>query len=103
MIDIKYYENGTLKIKSVQEDDSSFRYRAIMGDDSITLKFTLAEAIEFPVGTFVEFQGSTYTLTSPENWSRYGNQNIEYTMLLNGVSATLGKYKLRNLQDNVAS
>ena len=100
MIDIKYYENGTLKIKSVQEDDSSFRYRAIMGDDSITLKFVLAEAIEFPVGTFVEFQGSTYTLTSPENWSRYGNQNIEYTMLLNGVSATLGKYKLRNLQDN---
>ena len=100
MIDIKYYENGTLKIKSVQEDDGSFRYRAIMGDDSITLKFTLAEAIEFPVGTFVEFQGSTYTLTSPENWSRYGNQNIEYTMLLNGVSATLGKYKLRNLQDN---
>ncbi len=100
MIDIKYYENGTLKTKSVQEDDSSFRYRAIMGDDSITLKFMLAEAIEFPVGTFVEFQGSTYTLTSPENWSRYGNQNIEYTMLLNGVSATLGKYKLRNLQDN---
>ena len=100
MIDIKYYENGTLKIKSVHEDDGSFRYRAIMGDDSITLKFTLAEAIEFPVGTFVEFQGSTYTLTSPENWSRYGNQNIEYTMLLNGVSATLGKYKLRNLQDN---
>lgn len=99
MITIKYYDNGALKTKSVQEDDSSFRYRAIMGDDSITLKFTLAEAIDFPVGTFVEFQGSTYTLTSPENWSRYGNQNIEYTMLLNGISATLGKYKLRNQQD----
>ena len=92
MITLHY--NGT----SIQvlEDDSSFRYKTIMGENSITLKFSLNEAIDFPVGTYIVFENITYTLTSPEKWSRRGNDNIEYTMVLEGVQSSLDKYKLRN-------
>lgn len=94
---ITLYYNGT----SIQvlEDDSSFRYKTIMGENSITLKFSLNEAIDFPVGTYIVFENITYTLTSPEKWSRRGNDNIEYTMVLEGVQSSLDKYKLRNPVD----
>lgn len=91
-----HYNGTTLQ---VQEDDSSYRYKAIMGDNSVTLKFSLDVAIDFPVGTYIVFDNTTYTLTSPENWNRRGNENIEYTMLLEGVQSSLKKYKLRNQQD----
>lgn len=91
-----HYNGTTLQ---VQEDDSSFRYKAIMGDNSVTLKFSLNEAIDFPVGTYIMFDSVRYTLTSPEKWNRHGSENIEYTMVLEGVQSSLKKYKLRNQQD----
>lgn len=91
-----YYNNTSI---DVQEDDSTFRYRSIMGDCYVTLKFSLNKAIDFPVGTYIIYQGCTYTLASPQNWKRYGNQNIEYTLTLTGEQDVLKKYKLRNPQD----
>lgn len=95
MVTIHY--NGTTI--NVQEDDSTFRYRSIMGECYVTLKFQLNKAIDFPVGTFIVYQGRTYTLTSPEHWTRWGVHNIEYTLTLHGEQEVLKKYKLRNLQD----
>lgn len=91
-----HFNNTTL---DVLPDDSSFRYRAIMGEDSVTLKFALNRAIDFPIGTWMTFQGDTYTLTSPERWTRKGKEHIEYTLILDGRQAVLKKFKLRNQQD----
>ena len=91
-----HFNNTTL---DVIPDDGSFRYRAIMGDDSVTLKFALNRAIDFPIGTWMTFQGDTYTLTSPERWTRKGNEHVEYTLVLDGRQAVLKKFKLRNQQD----
>ncbi len=95
MVTIHY--NGTTI--NVQEDDSTFRYRSIMGECYVTLNFQLDKAIDFPVGTYIVYQGRTYTLTSPEHWKRWGVHKIEYTLTLHGEQEALKKYKLRNLQD----
>lgn len=91
-----YYNGGSI---NVQEEDSTFRYRSIMGECYVTLNFQLNKAIDFPVGTYIVYQGRTYTLTSPEHWKRWGVHNIEYTLTLHGEQEALKKYKLRNLQD----
>lgn len=94
---VTLYYNGTSI--DIQEDDSSYRYRTLMGEDSITLKFALNEAIDFPVGTHMTFQGRTYTLTSPESWRRMGRSYLEYTLILESEASRLANYKLINQQD----
>lgn len=95
---VTIYYNGTSI--EVQENDSTFRYRGIMGDYYVTLNFSLNKAIDFPVGAYIIYQGRTYTLSSPEHWKRWGEQNIEYTMTLTSAAQdAMKKYKLRNLQD----
>lgn len=94
---VTLYYNGTSI--NIQEDDSSYRYRTLMGEDSITLKFALNEAIDFPVGTYMTFQGRTYTLTSPESWRRIGRSHLEYTLILESEASRLANYKLINQQD----
>ena len=93
------YDNAGKELIDIQPDDATFRYRAIMGDCYVALKFSLNRAIDFPVGTHIVWQGSTYTLTSPEDWKRWGEQKIEYTLTLNGEQSVLRKYKLRNPED----
>ncbi len=43
-------------LATVEVDDKSYRYRAIMGDDA----FSTAEHLEIPLGSFVDFQGEHY-------------------------------------------
>lgn len=95
---IKLYYNDTWK--EVNINDSSFRYRALMSDDIVTLNFSLNEALDFPVGTYIEYQGMTYTLTSPERWTRRSKDHLEYSLTFEGPSAELRKYKIRNRSDN---
>lgn len=83
----------------VQPDDSSYRYRAIMGDDSLTLKFALNIAIEVPLGSYVEYDGVKYILSTPATWKRISKDYIEYTLVLYGPQEALKKYRLRNPQD----
>jgi hypothetical protein len=46
-------------------DDRSYRYRAIRGEHSLTLYYSLPEHVEIPLGAWCEFQGEIYTLGSP--------------------------------------
>lgn len=47
-------------LATVEVDDKSYRYKAIMGDDALTLYFSTAEHLEIPLGSFVDFQGGHY-------------------------------------------
>ncbi len=83
----------------VIENDNSYRYRAIMGEHSLTLHFSMPEFIEIPVGAYCEFQGQTYTLEKPENFKKNGSREFEYTIIMDSAQTKLGKYKLRNTVD----
>lgn len=90
------FNNKTLKL---HEDDSSYRYRALMEKPTLTLKFSMPEFIEIPVGAWCEYQGEIYTLNKPENFKKQGSRRLEYTLTLGDPSELLGEYKVRNNVD----
>lgn len=91
-----HYNDTTLDVHVSEE---SYRYRSIMGEHSLTLKFSLPEYIEFPIGTWCEYMAVKYTLEVPANFKKHGNRNFEYTLLMQSVQVQLGRYKLRNTVD----
>lgn len=91
-----YFNDTSL---DVHESEESYRYRSIMGEHSLTLKFSMPEYIEFPIGTWCEYMAVKYTLEVPANFKKHGNRNFEYTLLMQSVQVQLGRYKLRNTVD----
>ena len=83
----------------VEVDDTSNRYRQLMQKPVLTLKFSLPEYIDFPVGTWCVFQNQTYTLNSEKNLTKNGKRNITYNMTLGGDEDNLALYKMRNSVD----
>lgn len=83
-------------ILDVQVDDTSYRYRAILQGDKVYLYFSLTEHVEIPTYSYIEFQGQRYTLWKPENLTKNGERNLEYTVELWGNWEILSrtKYKL---------
>jgi hypothetical protein len=77
-------------------DDNSYRYRAIKGEHSLTLYYSLPEHIEIPLGAWCEFQAEIYTLERPENFTKHGTRNFEYTLIMEAAQAKLKKYKFRD-------
>ena len=88
------------KTKSIQESDSSYRYRALMAKPQLVLKFSLTEYIEFPIGTWCEYQNERYCLNQPQNIKKNGTRNIEYTFNMGGDEDKLSVYKIRNSIDH---
>lgn len=83
----------------VQESDDSYRYRSLMGDHNLTLKFSLPEYVEIPVGAWCEYMAIRYTLASPANITKNGTRDIEYTLIMESAQYQLNRYKLRNTVD----
>ena len=91
-----HFNNTTLDI---QEEDDSYRYRSLMGEHNLTLKFSLNEYVEIPIGTWCEFMAIKYTLEAPANIKKNGTRDIEYTLIMESAQNQLGRYKLRNTVD----
>ncbi len=70
-----------------------------MGDNGLTLYFSLAEYVEIPVGSWCEFQGERYTLLKAEDFIMHHTRNFEYTVSMSSDGARLAWYKLRNPVD----
>ena len=95
---MKIYNGDTL-VLDVAVDDVSYRYRAIMGKNTLVLNFSIPKHVEIPTGSHCEFQGETYTLVKPENLKMVHTRNFEYTVEMHSSQASLSKYKLRNIVD----
>ena len=95
---MKIYNGDTL-VLDVAVDDDSYRYRAIMGKNTLVLNFSIPKHVEIPTGSHCEFQGETYTLAKPENLKMVHTRNFEYTVEMHSSQASLSKYKLRNIVD----
>ena len=91
-----HFNDTTLDI---HESDESYRYRSLMGEHNITLKFFLAEYVEFPIGAWCEYMAVRYTLETSANFKKNGTRNFEYTLIMESVQSQLGRYKLRNTVD----
>jgi hypothetical protein len=78
-------------------NDDSYRYRAIKGENSLTLYYSLPEHVEIPLSAWCEFQGEVYTLERPENFKKHGTRNFEYTLIMDAAQVRLKKYKFRDI------
>lgn len=83
----------------VQESDDSYRYRSLMGEHNLTLKFSLPEYVEIPIGAWCEYMAIRYTLAAPANIKKNGTRDIEYTLIMESAQYQLNRYKLRNTVD----
>ncbi|KAB3684421.1 hypothetical protein F9954_01305 [Bacteroides stercoris] len=93
------YNNAGSKVLEIEVDDNSYRNRAVMGDNSLTLYYSLPEHVEIPVGSYCEFQGETFTLKRPENFKMKHKRLFEYTVLFDPPEANAKVWKFRNPVD----
>lgn len=96
---MKIYNGDTLVI-DVNVDDDSYRYRAVMGENTLVLKFSLPQHVEIPVGSYCKFQDETYTLIKPENLKMNHTRSFEYIVEMHSSQSSLSKYKFRNTVDS---
>lgn len=80
----------------VMPDDNSYRHRAIMGDNALTLYFSLAQHVEIPVGAYCEHGGERYTLMHPESLKMHHTRHFDYTIELEGEQGKMSIWKFRN-------
>lgn len=83
----------------VMPDDNSYRHRAIMGDNALTLYFSLAQHVEIPVGAYCEHGGERYTLMRPEALKMQHTRHFDYTLELEGEQGKMSIWKFRNTVD----
>lgn len=76
--------------------DDSYRYRTIMGEHTLNLKFSLPGYYEIPIGTYCEYQGQMYTLETPENIKKNGERKFDYDLVFQSAQYQLSKFMLRN-------
>ena len=80
--------------------DDSYRYRLVMGEHTLNLKFSLPGYKEIPIGTYCEFpegSGQKYTLETPENIKKNGEANFDYDLVFQSDQFKLTKFMLRNI------
>lgn len=77
-------------------NDDSYRYRAIKGENALTLRFDSTEFVDIPVGAWAEYLGDRYELMSPENFKKNGTRKFEYTLILESEQSKLKKYKFKD-------
>ena len=96
---MKIYSNKQSLLLDIEVDDNSYRTRAIQGDHNVTLYFSTAEHVEIPVGSYIEFQGETYTLERPEALKMYHTRKYEYTITFESPQAKAKVWMFRNPVD----
>lgn len=92
------YNNGT-PVLNIEVDDNSYCYKSIMGENALTLYFSLAEHVEIPVGSYCTFENETYTLLRPEALKMQHTRCFEYTVTMESVQSKAKIWKFRNPVD----
>lgn len=77
-------------------NDESYSYESIMALRELTLYFSSAEYIEYPVGSYCEFNGTQWYLNKPATFVKNGTRNYDYTMVLSDHDSKLTLWKVIN-------
>lgn len=93
------YDNTGVVLLDIEVDDTSVRYKAIKGDNNLTLKFSLSEHVEVPIGSYCSFKDERYILMLPEDLTMNHRRSFEYTLVMNSEDAKSKNYKFRNPVD----
>ena len=95
---MKIFSASGVEILDVIVEDNSYRYRAIMGEHSLTLYYSLPEHVEIPIGSYCDFQGERFTLNRPENIKKHHTRDFAYTLILDSGKSNVAQYKFRDTE-----
>jgi hypothetical protein len=96
MITLYIPKDGKYETLDINADDSSYHFREIMGDDCVTLNFSMPDFVDFPTGTYFLYKGAhKYTLYSPENFKKNHSCHYDYTLTLESELAQLKTIKFK--------
>ena len=93
------YNSSNIPILDIEVDDSSYRYRALMRSDELTLMFSLAEHVELPIGAYCTFEDATYYLLSLSNVTVHHRRNYEYVVRMNAPMELMKNFVIYNIVD----
>lgn len=93
------YNSSNIPILDIEVDDSSYRYRALMRSDELTLMFSLAEHVELPLGAWCDF-GGKYELMSLSNVTVHHRRNYEYRVVMYSAMERTKNYVIYNDVDH---
>lgn len=99
---MQIYTPDNQLLLDIPVDDSSLRFKEIMGDNSLTLKYSIPNYINIQLGTWCEFKGERYTLFSPENFIKQHSEHYDYTLILEAWVAYMKfvKFKFFTVERN---
>lgn len=78
-----YSPNNTLLI-DIDVDDDSFRYKEIMGDNILILKFSLPYYIEIVEGSWCDFKAERYYMPKSQDFVKQHTEHFDYTLPMEG-------------------
>ena len=93
------YDKDGIVLLDIEVDDTSVRYKAIKGENSLTLKFSLAEHVEVPIGAYCVFKDEVYTLMLPEDLTLNHRRSFEYSLVMYTEDAKSKRYMFVNPVD----
>ena len=76
-------------------DDASVRFKEVMGDNNLTLKFSLPAHIDIPMGAWCEFKGERYMLFTPDNFTKQHTGHYDYTLVMEAWQAYMRNVKFK--------
>ena len=77
---VNIYSPSDVLVLSTYVDDTSYRYKAIMGENSLNLKFSLPEFIEIEVDSYVDYKAERYFLFQEQSFTKNNTRNFEYNL-----------------------
>ena len=92
---MQIYDKDNDPILDMAVDDNSYRYKELMGDNTLSLMFSMAEFIELPVGCRCEFKGESYFLFLPENFKKNHTRSWDYTLVMYSHQKMLSTTKFK--------
>lgn len=95
---IIYNADGTVLL-DVVVDDSSYSYAEVMNRDDVTLEFSLAEYVDIPTGSYIEFGGRTFWLIRPASVTVVNRRNFGYVAVFETDIGKLSLWRVKNTVD----
>lgn len=92
---MKIYSPSGDELLDLLVDDKSYRYKAVMDDNTMTLYFNMPAFHEIPQGSYCEFKAERYFLLEDENFKQNHSRDFEYTLTLNSYQSLTKEAKFK--------
>lgn len=96
---VKIYNPDGNLIASILPSDSSYHYAELMGRNDVTLNFETPTYVDIPVGSYIIWRGTKFTLRNVDELTMQHRRDFEYSVTFDSLIADLSTYLFVNPDD----